>query len=462
MPSAQSSLARDAPGPVTLPQKLRLGDTVVLRAEPQYYNTHAAYDWRTSRTEFLTDREYQALQYVYDKAADGREVAAVAQMQYGACRRFLQRMAQGGYVTAAEETVSPPPARSSVDLALFDPFPIPFLSAPTSVDVFVTSRCNLRCVHCFASREDVGTRDLSLHELESLFNQLERMGVMEVRLTGGEPLLHPAIQSLLAFLRRKRFRKVLITNGTTLDEATVRRLQEAEVIPTVSLEDVQAEAHDGFSGVAGSFHRTLAALHQLQAEGVPYGINCCLHRGNLDRWEALIKLAIQWGAARVAFLDLKEVGRMKQHPEWVPTWSAYQSLLDALRLAKARYKKRIDVSLDAFLHCYPLRESIYERKRGYVSCKAGINRLTIDSDATVYPCNLVLSDPHWAMGNLRTETMAAIWFSKKWLFFRGGVKIRDLPTCRSCSSLPSCSDVYCRLLPYVDAGDVFAPHPACR
>jgi radical SAM protein with 4Fe4S-binding SPASM domain len=444
-----------------LPQKLTLCDTVILRAEPQYYDTYAAYDWKTSRTEFLTDWEYRALQHVYDKAADVREISTVSSINYDKCNKFLQRMAEGGYVKTAEEVLKPPPERATVDPALYDQFPIPFLSAPTSVDVFVTSRCNLRCVHCFSSREGKGNRDLSIQELESIFSQLERMGVMEVRLTGGEPLLHPEVQALLAIIQKKRFRKVLITNGTVLDEENVRRLKEAGVIPTVSLEDVNAEEHDVFSGVAGSFKRTMTALNLLQKQGVQYGINCCLHRGNLNRCEDVIKLAIRQGADRIAFLDLKDVGRMKKHREWVPAWSAYQSIFNDLLIAKARYRKQIDVSLDVFLHCYPLQESIQERKRGYVSCKAGKNRMAIDSDAAVYPCNLVLSDPQWVMGNLRKETLADIWFSKKWLFFRGGVRISDLPKCRSCKDLTTCRDVYCRLLPYVYANDVFAPHPAC-
>jgi uncharacterized protein len=65
---------------------------------------------------------------------------------------------------------------------------------------------------------------LSIQELKSIFNQLERMGVMEVRLTGGEPLLHPEIRTLLAIIQKKRFRKVMITNGTLLDEDIVVRL----------------------------------------------------------------------------------------------------------------------------------------------------------------------------------------------------------------------------------------------
>jgi pyrroloquinoline quinone biosynthesis protein E len=445
-----------------LPQKLTLCDTVVLRAEPQYYNTYTAYDWKTSGTEFLIDREYRALQHVYDKAADVRNIAAVSGMNYDKCKVFLQRMAEGGYVKAAEEVLKLPPERATIDPMLYDKFPIPFLSAPTSVDVFVTSRCNLKCVHCFSSRDGKGNHDLSVQVMESIFNQLERMGVMEVRLTGGEPLLHPEVRTLLAIIQKKRFRKVLITNGTLLDEENVRRLKEAEVIPTVSLEDVNSEDHDVFSGVPGSFKRTMTALNLMQKQGVQYGINCCSHKGNLNRCEDIIKLSIRQGADRIAFLDLKVVGRMKKHREWVPAWSAYQNLFDYLLIAKARYRKRIDVSLDVFLHCHPLRESIQERKKGYVSCKAGKNRLTIDSDATVYPCNLVLSDPQWVMGNLRKETLTDIWFSKKWLFFRGGVKISDLPKCRSCKKLTTCRDVYCRLLPYVDTNDAFTSHSTCR
>jgi radical SAM protein with 4Fe4S-binding SPASM domain len=370
-------------------------------------------------------------------------------------------MVEGGYVKTAGDVLKPPPERATVDQAQYDQFPIPFLSAPSSVDVFVTSRCNLRCVHCFSSREGKGNRDLSVQELESIFNQLERMGVMEVRLTGGEPLLHPEICTLLDIIQKKRFRKVLITNGTLLDEENVPRLKEAGVIPTISLEDVNPEEHDVFSGVVGSFKRTMMALNLLKKQGIPYGINCCLHKGNLNRCEDVIKLSIRQGAIRIAFLDLKVVGRMKRNREWVPAWDMYQNIFDYLLIAKARYRKRIDVSLDVFLHCYPLRESNLELKKGYVSCKAGKNRMTIDSDAAVYPCNLVLSDPRWFMGDLREETMADIWFSKKWLFFRGGVKINDLPKCRRCKDLTTCKDVYCRLLPYVDTNDAFTPHPTC-
>lgn len=443
-------------------QKLSLNSKVILRSEPQYYDTYAAFDYEKARTEFVTKEDFRVLEYLYDKSAEVREICNEAGMKDARCKRFLKRMVQLGFVeVGADGLKAQPPERRKNDLNIYHGFPIPFLSAPTTVDVFITSRCNLKCVHCFSGGEENGRDELSATALESLFDELETMGVFEVRINGGEPFLHAEIGKILMDLKKRRFRTVILTNGTLLDEKNVLMLQESGIIPTVSLDDSVAEEHDRFRGVKGSFQRTVEGLRRLNQAGILYGINCCLHRRNLNRARNVIDLVMRHGAAKIAFLDLKAVGRMKTHSEWVPSYEEYQKLMKLLMAAKVRYRKKIDVSLDVFLHCYPLSEAIREGKRGYVSCHAGRNRLAIDSTGVVYPCNLVLSDPRWCMGDLRKEALSEIWFSTKWLFFRGGVKISDLQQCRSCKDLTNCKDVYCRLLPYVTCGDSFAPHPRC-
>ena len=435
---------------------------MILRAEPQYYETYAAFHYEKARTEFLTAEEYRVLEYLYNKTANVREICNEAGMKDVRCERFLKRMVQLGFVEmGAEGLKAQPPDRRKYDGTRYRGFPIPFLSAPTTVDVFITSRCNLKCVHCFSGGEENGRHELSATALASLFTELETMGVFEVRINGGEPFLHSEIGKILMDLKKRRFRRVILTNGTLLDEKNVRYLQESGTIPTVSLDDSVAEEHDRFRGVEGAFERTVEGLTRLNQAGIPYGINCCLHRRNLNRHRDIIDLAVRQGAAKIAFLDLKAVGRMKDHVEWVPPYEEYHKILKPLMVAKARYRKTIDVSLDVFLHCYPLSEAVREGKRRYISCHAGRNRLAIDSTGAVYPCNLVLSDPRWRMGDLRKEALSEIWFSTKWLFFRGGVKIRNLHQCQSCKDVTKCEDVYCRLLPYVTCGDAFAPHPRC-
>jgi radical SAM protein with 4Fe4S-binding SPASM domain len=407
-------------------------------------------------TEFLSEEEFRALEYIYDKPADLKIISKEAGMNYEKCEKFLRRMAKLRFVQLGVGNLKvKPPKRVKVNPEVYSKFDIPFLSAPTSVD-----RCNLNCVHCFSSVEE-GTYELSINDLDSIFNQLESMGVLEVRINGGEPFLHPEIDKILLTLKEKRFRKVILTNGTLLDEKMITLLKESETIPTVSLDDSKMEEHDNFRGVRGSFESIIQALELLQKSGIQYGINCCLNKRNLSRYREIIDIAVRYGAYRIAFLDLKIVGRMRSHTEWVPSYREYQEAMFNLIIDRLGYRRRIDVALDVFLHCQSLKESTLEAAKGYVSCKAGKTTLSIDSKGFVYPCNLVLSDSKWNMGNVKNKKIWDIWFSQDWLFFRGGVKISDLQKCKDCKNLTRCKDFHCRLLPYVINNNLFGPHPRC-
>lgn len=442
--------------------KLSTSPAVILRSESQYYNTYAAFDYRNVKTEFLTKEEHATLEYISDKCADIGEISSHSGMKPSRCEKFLKRMLKSGIVQErAEPTRDSPLKRAKGDPSLYKRFPLPLLSAPTSIDIFITSRCNLRCAHCFSNSDHVPKGELSVEELQSVFSQLESLGVFEVRINGGEPLLHPKIAEILMNLKERRFRKVILTNGTVLDEKTISLLEEMEVIPTVSLDGSDSDEHDSFRGVKGSFAKAIEALKLLQKNGMQYGINCCLHKKNLSKYKKIIDLAVQHGASRIAFLDLKPSGRMKMNPEWIPTYDEYEEVMLRLMVARMRYRNKIDVPLDTFLHCQPLKEVVEEAKRGYISCQAGRTGLSIDSMGGVFPCNLVISDPEWNMGNIRDNSIQDIWLSDRWSFFRGEVTIETLTRCRVCKSRARCRDLYCRLLPYVAHGNPLGPHPKC-
>jgi len=445
-----------------LPEKLLLNTSVILRSEPQYYDTYVAFDHRSVRTESLTEKEYRALAYIHNRPADVSEISREAAMELGDCKKFLKRMLKLNYVRSnVDSSEAKSVQRATGDLALYQNFPLPFLSAPASVDVFITDRCNLNCVHCFARTEEKKEHELSAAELAYIFDQLESLGVFEVRINGGEPFLHSEINDILRSLRQRRFRRVILTNGTLLDERKIELLMESEIIPTISLDDSEEDEHDFFRGSTGSFARTIKGLEILREHGLQYGINCCLHKRNLGRIGDIVDLAARCGAHRIAFLDLKPTRRLRNHPALVPSYDEYQRCIFDLVSTKHRFRKKIDVALDVFLRCHPLAESVREARRGYVSCQAGRNRLSIDSEGSVYPCNLVLSDPKWNMGNIGNATISDIWFSEKWMFFRGGTKISYLNECEGCRTLKTCKDFYCRLIPYMTDNDPFGPHPKC-
>jgi cyclic pyranopterin phosphate synthase len=154
-----------------------------------------------------------------------------------------------------------------------------------SVRVSVTDKCNFRCRYCMPAeglewlpREEV----LSFEEIERLVGLLAAMGVDEVRLTGGEPLVRrelPVLVDKLARIHGVRDLS-LTTNGVLLDRlagplvaAGLRRIN-------VSLDSL---SHVRFAEITrrDALDRVLAGLAEAERypELRPIKINCVAVRG---------------------------------------------------------------------------------------------------------------------------------------------------------------------------------------
>src|SRR5262245_15506476 len=91
-------------------------------------------------------------------------------------------------------------------------------SSLQEADLNITDRCNLTCEYCSVSVKPVSdkTPELSLQKIEQLFNEFEELGVSLVRLVGGEPFVRKDIKQILQMAGHRRFRTVLLTNGTAV------------------------------------------------------------------------------------------------------------------------------------------------------------------------------------------------------------------------------------------------------
>jgi GTP 3',8-cyclase len=126
-------------------------------------------------------------------------------------------------------------ARRSLDMYRAPP--------PRSARVSLTDRCDLACVYCRPSRSD-GYLEERLDDSSWRFvmQGLHTAGVRRIRLTGGEPLLHPRVVERVAFIASLGFEDIaLTTNGTRLErlagalrEAGLQRL-------TISLDSLDPE-----------------------------------------------------------------------------------------------------------------------------------------------------------------------------------------------------------------------------
>lgn len=384
-----------------------LNPNVVLRFEPQFHSTYAAFDSKRVRTCFYNRGEFEVLDYLAKAPSELDEVCQNLKADRARTKDFLDSQIKSGLVVELRkgEPFSPVHVPPRTEPDQFAAFPSPFLSAPSTVDVFLTRACNLKCSHCFSFGGRPLRDELSFQEWIAVLNQLEDVGVLQVRLNGGEPFMRRRIHDILLHMKRIRCFKVIITNGTMLDEKAIDALVECDITPTVSLDGATARVHDDFRGVPGAFDRTMRALKLLQHKRVTYGINTCVHSGSIGQIEDIIQLAIKHGAARISLLGLSEVGRLAATRKNLVTGPEYLLLsLNLLRLTR-KYRNKIEIS-----------ETIVSR--GVPLESAGVFTCSIDSNGDIYPGNLVLGDARYRIGSLRESPLRKVWFSRSWIPFR--------------------------------------------
>jgi len=114
-----------------------------------------------------------------------------------------------------------------------------FRRAPIEAQLIVTRRCNLSCGYC--SEYDKTSEMIPLDVLKRRMDVLHRLGVVNIALLGGEPLLHPDLPEIVAHGSR-RAQVSITTNGFLLTESLIRRLNAAGLANMeVSVDAVRAD-----------------------------------------------------------------------------------------------------------------------------------------------------------------------------------------------------------------------------
>ena len=156
--------------------------------------------------------------------------------------------------------------------------------------ISVTDRCNFRCTYCMPKEvfnsEYVfleRSRLLTFEEIERLVRVFVDLGVVKLRLTGGEPLLRRHLENLIERLTRiPGIEDVcLTTNGSLLTGEVAARLGEAGLDRiTISLDGLDNEVFQRLSDVQRPVDEVLAAIDHASAAGLgPVKINMVVKRG---------------------------------------------------------------------------------------------------------------------------------------------------------------------------------------
>ncbi len=96
---------------------------------------------------------------------------------------------------------------------------------PVFAHVVVTRRCNLACTYC--SEFDDHSKPVPTEELLRRIDKLAALGTTTITITGGETLLHPELEKVIARIRSYKMICVMITNGYLLSVDRIKSLNRA-------------------------------------------------------------------------------------------------------------------------------------------------------------------------------------------------------------------------------------------
>lgn len=188
------------------------------------------------------------------------------------------------------------------------------LLAPETLTMAITGECNLRCRHCWVNAGvSTSASAVPLAKVRRIIEEFAAQGGLAVRLTGGEPLLHPHWLELVAVADAVGLKVLLQTNGMLFTPATLGALQALAVQSLsiqISLDGASALTHDLVRG-SGAFAQVLNGVMQLIAHGFGTVVTFFLTemRHNMHELPDLFKLASDLGIGSVSSGALVQCGR---------------------------------------------------------------------------------------------------------------------------------------------------------
>jgi PqqA peptide cyclase len=325
---------------------------------------------------------------------------------------------------------------------------------PYTLVAELTYRCPLRCLYCSNPIDFANTRnELTTAEWRRALSEAAALGVVQLHLSGGEPVLRDDLCELIAHARECDLYTNLITGGTLLDKDKLRRFHDAGLDHIqLSIQGASIDAAEKVAGVR-SHHKKLEVARLITAMDFPFTLNVVIHRMNIAEVPDLIRLAAEFGAQRLELANTQFYAwGAENRRTLMPTRAQYLRAQEIAVAATAKYHGTLEI---AFV------------QNDYLSgepkpCMGGWGRtyMCINPAGEVLPCHAAKVIPNLSFESVRDRSLTDIWRDSPGLnAFRGDAWM--LEPCRSCER-KSIDFGGCRCQAFMLAGNAAEADPICR
>ncbi len=324
------------------------------------------------------------------------------------------------------------------------PLEVRFSELPVLSEVAVISRCNLRCVFCYAgcsgscarSPGDADGAAMSISQVKTVLERIRfQAQVPSVSFTGGEPTLRADLPELVAFASKDLGMRVnLITNGTLVSEQSARALADAGLASAqISIEGPDAAVHDRVTQVDGSFERSCRAVAHFREVGVTVHCNTTINRLNLGAVADMPAFARnRLGLTRLSMNMVIPAGSASRELKTEDSPLIRYTDMAPVVLAVQRAAALADVE---FMWYSPTPLCLFNpitADLGNKGCSACDGLLSVDARGRILPCSSC-DDP---VGDLLRDDFRTIWNRPASTAYRD--KGLAHPSCRECDHFAFC------------------------
>jgi MoaA/NifB/PqqE/SkfB family radical SAM enzyme len=279
---------------------------------------------------------------------------------------------------------------------------LPLPAGPYMAELDVTYRCNLQCQMC-QRWQDPRRDELSLEEYRSLAAECDALGVHQISIAGGEPLLREDVFRIIAGFAERGMSVNLCTNGMLVEKYRRQISTSGATCVTVSLDSATAGRHDDIRGKSGSFRqieRGIISFLEQRGDRMPIlRVRMTVSNANSDeirqfyeRWHGVaddVLFQPVHHCSDAYYTGLQEAALSLDA-------CVISDQLHGTPMARDPYMRGLLTSLNE-CGAYPS-----------IPCYAGVLMTRIDPWGNVYPC----LEQHVCVGSVRRDAFSGVWNSK--------------------------------------------------
>ena len=322
--------------------------------------------------------------------------------------------------------------------------------------LYVTTRCSEQCPHCWVEAGPRSSRHLAADQVIPQIDRALAMGLREVKVSGGEPLLFQDLTlRIIEHATAAGVTSRLETNCQRLTGEAITRLRQAGTIVGTSLDGASPRCHDGFRGTPGSFQRAVRAVTDLVAAGVQVEVVTCVHTGNQGDLDAVVALCADLGVTALKFNFPSPYGRARQL-EAESRLCSTDRILQIARHLEERHECNPCIKVDI-----DIPRALRNRPPAGPRCDV-LRLLSILPDGRFSLCGIGVTHKELTFGTLDRDNIDAVWNGDQVLArMRRSIPVSGQGICASCTEYPLCRG-HCVAYSLSEYASLNGPHPLCQ